>query len=920
MANDRRSSDLADPLLGYFGLSLFPRTFRDSSTVSKPSGHDNIDSLHSYLKSMALRSPTKLLEQAKSILDGGSELLNPNFPSDVASEDNCGPISEKLKENPPERRPALGRKRARFSLKPDSSQPTMVLEPSLDIDKLQDPEEYFLAHEKLENAKKELQRQRGGVLMDLNQYNLSTTARHRRPGILGRSVSYKHHYSSLVSDNDENLMPSPATVEQMIVSPSNYSSQVEMVDPNVALQERELTETVDPSVESLERELTVSVTQAENKVDEILDELLSGNCEDLDGDGALTFLQERLQIKPIDLDKLCLPELHDIQRNDFKSSGGNWLRHRDSLSDIKSMLEGLSSKTPIKKGQVVESFVHTLASPTPPKSPFASICLLKRHILQSNLTSDPFSVLKVNLSPARNSSTVKSSDKQSDQIENGKELSFSAKLKSVILEGDDIAVANKSSHEVVHVITGDSTPPFEKTVNNDSRRLGVGINSGLSGSHADLDGNIRNNNVDDLRRLDADTDVQINRTNELEDNSSTVKSSDKQSDQIENGKKLSFSAKLKSVILEGDDIAVANKSSHEVVHVITGDSTPPSEKAVNNDSRRLGVGINSGLSGSHANLDGNIRSNNVDDLRRLDADTDVQINRTNELEDNSSTVKSSDKQSDQIENGKELSFSAKLKSVLLEGDDIAVANKSSHEVVHVITGDSTPPSEKAVNNDSRRLGVGINSGLSGSHADLDGNIRNNNVDDLRRLDADTDVQINRTNELEDKEAEPCAHPDQNIEDSTLEKLNSSDSQGDQPTPAVVEAHDMDGPSKTGDDDLEQCTEKILEPSGESLNKRSKAKTPPRRERKRKEISGRQSLAGAGTLWSSGVRRSTRIKMRPLEYWKGERFLYGRVHKSLTSVIGVKYVSPAKGDGKPTIKVKSYVSDEYKELVDLAALH
>ncbi|RVW87920.1 Centromere protein C [Vitis vinifera] len=315
MANDRRSSDLADPLLGYFGLSLFPRTFRDSSTVSKPSGHDNIESLHSYLQSMALRSPTKLLEQAKSILDGGSELLNPNFPSDVASEDNCGPISEKLKENPPERRPALGRKRARFSLKPDSSQPTMVLEPSLDIDKLQDPEEYFLAHEKLENAKKELQRQRGGVLMDLNHYNLSTTARHRRPGILGRSVSYKHHYSSLVSDNDENLMPSPATVEQKIVSPSNYSSQVEMMDPNVALQERELTETVDPSVESLERELTVSVTQAENKVDEILDELLSGNCQDLDGDGALTFLQERLQIKPIDLDKLCLPELHDIQRN-----------------------------------------------------------------------------------------------------------------------------------------------------------------------------------------------------------------------------------------------------------------------------------------------------------------------------------------------------------------------------------------------------------------------------------------------------------------------------------------------------------------------------------------------------------------------------------------------------------------------------
>ena len=39
------------------------------------------------------------------------------------------------------------------------------------------------------------------------------------------------------------------------------------------------------------------------------------------------------------------------------------------------------------------------------------------------------------------------------------------------------------------------------------------------------------------------------------------------------------------------------------------------------------------------------------------------------------------------------------------------------------------------------------------------------------------------------------------------------------------------------------------------------------------------LAEAGTYWESGVRRSSRIKMRPLEYWKGERFLYGRVHES-----------------------------------------
>jgi hypothetical protein len=37
--------------------------------------------------------------------------------------------------------------------------------------------------------------------------------------------------------------------------------------------------------------------------------------------------------------------------------------------------------------------------------------------------------------------------------------------------------------------------------------------------------------------------------------------------------------------------------------------------------------------------------------------------------------------------------------------------------------------------------------------------------------------------------------------------------------------------------------------------------------------------GHGTSWKSGVRRSTRIRTRPLEYWKGERLLYGRIHDS-----------------------------------------
>ncbi|KAI3923620.1 hypothetical protein MKW98_011250 [Papaver atlanticum] len=105
-----------------------------------------------------------------------------------------------------------------------------------------------------------------------------------------------------------------------------------------------------------------------------------------------------------------------------------------------------------------------------------------------------------------------------------------------------------------------------------------------------------------------------------------------------------------------------------------------------------------------------------------------------------------------------------------------------------------------------------------------------------------------------------------------------------------------------------------------LNKNKKKKASPQNKRER-QITRQRSLEGAGTKWESGVRRRTRDRIRPLEYWKGERLLYGRGHESLLTVIGVKYDSPPKSKlEKPTFRVKSYVSDEYKELVENAALH
>eukprot|EP00249_Psilotum_nudum_P013168 c24191_g1_i3 orf=224-2137(-) len=76
---------------------------------------------------------------------------------------------------------------------------------------------------------------------------------------------------------------------------------------------------------------------------------------------------------------------------------------------------------------------------------------------------------------------------------------------------------------------------------------------------------------------------------------------------------------------------------------------------------------------------------------------------------------------------------------------------------------------------------------------------------------------------------------------------------------------------------------------------------------------RNSLAGFGVRWDGDVRRSTRIKSRPLEYWRG-----------LVTVIGIKYSSPPacypkRGYKGPNFKVESFVSKEYSDYVRFAAL-
>ncbi|KAL1081982.1 hypothetical protein V6Z11_D09G103000 [Gossypium hirsutum] len=586
--------------------------------------------------------------------------------------------AEEVMENPRERRPALGRKRARFSLKHNSSQPTVSLEPSLDIDKLNDPEEFFMAFDRIEKAKKEIQKQTGGVPSNLDENAQSMAARPRRPGIARRSVKYKHRYSTSMSPVE--------SFDEELRSPL-CGSQQEKSDPVLELAEK----------------LAGSVTKAENNINQLLDHLLSSNY---DGDEAVSLLKERLQIKPVDLDKICLPDLQDIRRIDLKASKENLTKPRNSISDL---MKGISKRTP---NRLAECSVHCSGSPTPPSS-LASVLLLKKQSLRFNVLNDPFSNDDIDRSPVRNASPMENTSKQSDQ-------------NKYVLQLDPL------SH------------PFPTD----------NIDKSPGGS------------------------------------ASAVESIKKQSSQVDTEKEWNVSQLLRSPILESNQTTTANANTE-----LDGrDFAGLFDKFVNDNDSRLDCGISAVSSGSQAALENN-------GLSRPEVDTDSQTR-------------------------KPIEFGGRVEDIPLE-------------------------------------------------------------------------------------AVVSAHVQLNVEGTTIVNSHTIQIESDQANPAMDQDHGMDGPSRAVESGQELH---------EQQNKKGKTKRSAHRVLKRKEVSRRQSLAGAGTTFDTeGRRRSTRIRSRPLEFWKGERFLYGRVHSSLSTVIGIKYESPEKADGEnPTLKVKSFVSDEYKDLVELAA--
>ncbi|XP_015573827.2 centromere protein C [Ricinus communis] len=781
-------ADLEDPLKDYNGLSLFPQTFSSLSLPNPPpppSTHDPL-CLHNFLNSLPVRNQDKLIKEAERILKNNEEVSNPKMAYTVVSEDNNSEVvaAENAVIYPRGQRPGLDRKRPRprFALLPNIRQPNVNLEPTLDFDKLKDPEEFFSAFDRLENAKKEIAKQTGRAFTDFDHYNVFNVPRSQRPGIEGRSrtAKYKHLYPSMTCQelSEMDILSNNASQQEIgytaseQTQPANVASQ-ELEQADDASQRTKLADDASQKKKSADAafekmELTGSILKVENRVNKLLDDLLAS--EELAGDGAIGLLQERLHIKPLHIEKLNLPELQDIQRIDFKASGVNLPKSRNIFSDITHLMRGTRSKTPTKMKNA-ESTAN-FGSPTPPKSPLASLLLLKKRIFQSNPSNDPFSADDIDQSPTRNASHVENITKNSDPVGVEKMLDMSGNLNPQINEENDGLVGSMSSTKVA---IEDFTSLFKK--------------------HAD----------ENLTSLGTDGEISPRETSPVLDNNNV-----------------------------GMDDEVINENLSEA---------------------------NAGL---------NLQTDRPDELEDMTADV---------LQETVTYA-----QPDQETDNFAVEALKSIQNKLGQSNPAANAEHAAGRCPEIHDGAPEQPEGSALEQH--------NEGIQGP----------------------TVVSIN-------KQRKAKLHPPKRLYKKAPSRRQSL-------AAAMVENQVMDGCPEYQDSAREQnqgtaeeqYNEKIQESSMISIDEQTREKSHPKKERKRKAFSTRQSLAGFGMSLDTGVRRSTRIKSRPLEYWKGERFLYGRIHESLATVIGIKYASPVKDNGSPVLKVKSFVSDEYKGLVEQASLY
>ncbi|MED6137335.1 hypothetical protein PIB30_064066 [Stylosanthes scabra] len=781
-----------DPLANYWGLSLFRQTTSSSSASSPSKPYDpnhDLHSIHKHLRSMAMNIPAKFGVELKAVISENPGL----FDSEISSEENYV-VAEEAVELPRKRRPALGLNRARFSLKPNKIQSVESLIPSQDLDKLKDPVEFFLAHERQENAKREIQKLMG-VSLEANPSDTTTKPRQRRPGLSGnneRQVRYKHRYPKGTFDNNDYVPPSQEASESVCIGPVDESTN--KGGDCLTLLENETSDI------HMMYSAADSPVVEENKINDILDGLLRFNSKDLEGDGAMTLLQETLQIKPIVPEKLFVPDFpNNNQVIDTKTLHGNSSnpRKRKPLSNLSNLLTGFNNRTPIRRD--TGCLFQESSSPTPPRSPFALLSSLQRHVSHPQPSLDPFSADGIVHSSTRTNSPIPLINQDLNLVASGK----------------------RSNEHPANII---------------------------------------------------DDGIAISKTNSAGDTLRNGSGSSRESTEDSSGM---VRTKLNEPLLE--DI-IATSETHSVED---NSRQPESDANIESNGPQVGMGVDIGDSGMHS----------VEDTIR-----DCAITPQKSLEDNPGQPE----------------FDANIESTGPQvGMDVDIGDSGMHSVEDTIRDCASKP-QMSLEDNPRQTEFDANIESNGPHVDIDVNIGDSGMNDrVGRPSIETNGPCGIEDEAENMQAHAAAVPS---DDSNINLVNRPD----QSDPTGFQANDCNKDPRRPDDGSEQCLQEKTD--GNSLPDNGQRRVRhSRKQYKDKSLSRRQSLAAAGTSWEAGRRRSTRIRTRPLEFWKGERMVYGRVHNSLATVIGIKCISPG-SDGKPTMKVKSYVSDEYKDLLELASLY
>ncbi|XP_065045524.1 uncharacterized protein LOC135677290 isoform X1 [Musa acuminata AAA Group] len=874
------SSAIEDPFADFSLLSLLPRTLGGALRADPPplDAHET-EVIKALLDSVV--GSKEVLEQAHAINNSCQNVVN-------SFQDGNKTIPADVKNRLVSRRPALGRKRAQFSLKPISSNPVPDVDFNSQIDHLDDPEEFFFAFEQLENAGKELKKLRGEAVTEPAK-NQQVTGRKRRLGILGKTVSYKHHFSATV-DTAEAFSVSQEVLDQRNATPYKASIKIKPtanLHPTSFDQPCNLHSTDTNNIHLLATEREDSVAD-ENNANNILEKLLF-SFRDLDEGEGTAFLRESLQIKSIEIGKIHLPELHSIRRNDFRT------------------LENRVAKEKSEAHQLLPT------SATLSRSPLADTSYLQRHMSLIDQQGNPYmfppsadAPYSTSQTPARSPLAAITNFQWRISVDEPLEDPY------MIPPSDDAPYSGDSCPTSCWQKKSLS-PPANISYPN---RNGLLVRDALDSVRSD-DGIL--NLVDKLQISDAKADKTIDDKIATEEDviehvhcspESTIEHRDHlMTDDLSNFD--GFNEQME----EGNRVQLDplyERPDHDV--------EDPASVCSNQCSR------DGPHSKRESTADGHIISESDTVVDKCDADDNLQ----NQVNVGAPGVLVVDAEAPRVPPHSTAYPDVDDPTSGCSNQCSRDGSDSKHESTaegHIISESDTIVDKcDADDNLQNQVNVGAPDVLvvdaeaprvlahSTAYPDVDDptfgcSNQINRYGSDNKLESTTECHIVSEN---DTIVDKCG-ADDNLQNQVrvgAPDVMVVDAEASRVLPVNEQSKDVHTLAG-GNMEAQSCHTT----SGLSQNIEKKQKALPSRKDKQKLVSRRQSLADAGMIWNSGVRRSTRIKSRPLEYWRGERFLYGRIHDSLATVIGVKRSSPG-NNGK--LKVTSFVSEEYADLVAQAA--